>query len=106
MNVLHPMSQHDADFKDQRKFMKEVLAPDVLRRHEALLDEEGRRMLCATFERPEQAPRHMRRCVWPFFGPSVIHADLKDSISSSSLQTPFLRPGVYVMLESAGRRSR
>ncbi|KAJ7051779.1 cytochrome P450 [Mycena amicta] len=61
MDVLHPMTQFGDDFRDQRKFMKEVLAPEVQRRHAGLLDEEARRLLKATFERPQDAARHLRR---------------------------------------------
>ncbi|KAJ7052940.1 cytochrome P450 [Mycena amicta] len=61
MDVLHPMTQFGDDFREQRKFMKEVLAPEVQRRHASLLDEEGRRLLFATLERPVDTPRHLRR---------------------------------------------
>ncbi|KAF7309278.1 Cytochrome P450 [Mycena indigotica] len=61
MDVLHPMTQYGADFREQRKFMKEALAPEVQRRHESLLNEEGRRLLRATYEDPEDTARHLRR---------------------------------------------
>ncbi|KAJ7080194.1 cytochrome P450 [Mycena belliarum] len=61
MHVLHPMTQFGADFKDQRKFMKEVLAPEVLRNHEALLDDEGRRLLRSILATPNECDRHLRR---------------------------------------------
>ncbi|KAJ7637836.1 cytochrome P450 [Mycena rosella] len=61
MNVLHPMTNFGEDFKNQRKFMKEVLAAEHLRNHEALLDEEGRRMLQSIFQTPNDCDRHLRR---------------------------------------------
>ncbi|KAJ6555588.1 cytochrome P450 [Mycena vulgaris] len=61
MHVLHPMTQFGDDFKEQRKFMKEVLAGDVIRKHEALLDEEGRRLLQSIFGAPKDCDRHLRR---------------------------------------------
>jgi hypothetical protein len=64
MHVLHPMTQFGDDFKDQRKFMKEVLAADVIRKHESLLDEEGRRLLQSIFVQPQECDRHLRRSVY------------------------------------------
>ncbi|KAF7302459.1 Cytochrome P450 [Mycena chlorophos] len=61
MDVMHPMTQYGPDFREQRKFMKELLAPEVQRTHEGLLAEEGRRLLRATFERPKDAARYLRR---------------------------------------------
>jgi len=61
MKVLHPMTQYGEDFKQQRKLMKEVLAGDVIRRHEALLDDEGRRMLQGILKTPQECDRLLRR---------------------------------------------
>ncbi|KAH9977454.1 cytochrome P450 [Russula compacta] len=61
MHVLHPMTQYGEDFRQQRKFMKEVLAGDVIRRHEPILDDEGKRMLQGIFQHPKECDRHLRR---------------------------------------------
>nr|GAT47942.1 cytochrome P450 [Mycena chlorophos] len=61
LDVLHPMTPYGPDFREQRKFMKEVLAPEVQKRHEGLLAEEGRRLLRATFDNPKDAVRYLRR---------------------------------------------
>jgi hypothetical protein len=57
------MTQYGEDFRQQRKFMKEVLGGDVIRRHEALLDEEGKRMLQGIFKAPKECDRLLRRSV-------------------------------------------
>ncbi|KAF7300144.1 Cytochrome P450 [Mycena kentingensis (nom. inval.)] len=61
LNILHPLSQYGDDFKAQRRFMKEVVAPDVLRSHWTLLEEEARRMCRAVWEDPASAVKHLRR---------------------------------------------
>jgi hypothetical protein len=55
------MTQFDADFRQQRKLMKEVLGGDVIRRHEALLHEEGIRLLEGIFVDPKGFDRYLRR---------------------------------------------
>ncbi|KZT18463.1 hypothetical protein NEOLEDRAFT_1184290, partial [Neolentinus lepideus HHB14362 ss-1] len=42
LSALHPMTQYGEDFKQQRRFIKEVPGADVIRKPEALPDEEGR----------------------------------------------------------------
>ena len=71
MHVLHPMTQYGEDFRQQRKFMKEVLGGDVIRRHEPLLDEEGKRMLQGIFQSPKECDRLLRRFVLLFIHQST-----------------------------------
>ncbi|EPQ52491.1 cytochrome P450 [Gloeophyllum trabeum ATCC 11539] len=61
LDIMHPMTQFGADFKQQRKFMKEVLHADVIRKHEDLLNEEGRRLLQGMWDTPKNFDRHLRR---------------------------------------------
>lgn len=55
------MTQFGNDFRQQRKFMKEVLGADVIRKHESLLDEEGKRMIQGIMANPENFDRYLRR---------------------------------------------
>lgn len=55
------MTQFGSDFRQQRKLMKEVLGTDVIRNHEALLNEEGVRLLEGILTNPKGFDRYLRR---------------------------------------------
>ena len=61
------MTQYGPEWKEQRKFMKEVLGSDVLRKHDPLLEEEGLRLLRDIFEDPTKFDRHLRRSARQWF---------------------------------------
>lgn len=57
------MTQYGPEWKEQRKFMKEVLGGEATRRHDPLLEEEGLYLLRDIFEDPTKFDRHLRRQV-------------------------------------------